>query len=376
MTGIYLHWPFCIKKCYYCDLNSHVRTDIDYQKFVDGICTELDQWQVLLPDWHAKTVFFGGGTPSLMKPEWIFRILTKIQSLWKCDLTEITLEANPTNSECIDLIGFRSAGINRISFGVQTFDPEQLLRLGRTHTSDEAKRIILSAKEIFPQVSLDLMYNLPGQTIEQVQFDLQTVIDLGIKHLSYYALTIHENTLFGQQYKANKLVLPSEDIFCNSYDLIYKLLTEYGMDHYEISNFAFPQNESLHNLGYWRYHPFIGIGPGAHSRIKLNSDIYAVENHKLPEKWLDSLVYDFSGKSTFEKLTLEVIRQEELLMKLRLHRGLEWEEISRLIPKNISSKLDQLEMIGAVYLKPNGFSLTSSGLLKYNSILRYLADHC
>jgi oxygen-independent coproporphyrinogen-3 oxidase len=340
---------------------------------VDGLCTELEQWHCLLPEWNANTIFFGGGTPSLMKPEWIGCILNKIKSLWKCEPSEITLEANPTNAECIDLAGFRRAGINRISFGVQTFNPQQLLKLGRTHTGDQAREIVIASKELFPRVSLDLMYNLPGQTIEEIAFDLETVIALQIQHVSYYALTIHENTVFGQQYKANRLILPDEELFCTSYELIHTQLTEYGMQQYEISNFAFPGHQALHNLGYWKYYPFLGVGPGAHSRISLDGAIYAVENHKLPEKWLANLAENLAGKCVFEKLPAEITRQEELLMKLRLLEGLDLDDITRLLPEDIWNKLNQLEAIGAVQMRGNGFGLTSSGLLKYNSILRYLA---
>lgn len=370
--GIYVHWPFCIKKCYYCDLNSHVREGIAYEKYVDKLCQELEVWHTKFPEATVSTVFFGGGTPSLMKPAWIARILQLIKSKWKSSPSEITIEANPTTTECSDLDGFLLAGINRLSFGVQTFNDIQLQTLGRTHTGNQALLIIKHAMQLFNRVSVDLMYNLPDQSLDQIKDDLSIIMNLNIQHLSYYALTIQDNTAFGELYRTNKLNLPNEEEFCNAYELITSTLKLYGMHHYEISNFSFPDHESQHNLIYWRYLPFIGVGPGAHSRITLHEKLYAVANHKVPEKWLYS---SFNDKASFEEIDRIDVIKEKLLMNLRIIEGISMQDIDRLLPESALKKLHTLVEIGAGQIVNEVFSLNTNGFLKYNAILKYmLAD--
>lgn len=348
-----------------------MRESADYQVFANAICEELKYWANRYPELVVKTIFFGGGTPSLMKPVWIAEICKLIQSIWATNLVEITLEANPTHTEIHSLKEFSKAGINRISFGVQSFNDKLLTSIGRTHSGNNALRIIIEAKAIFPDVSIDLMYNLPQQSLKDIEYDLSVVSQLGLKHVSYYALTIEDKTLFGQMYKMGKLRLPNDAQFCDAYNLIAGHLTNLGMEQYEISNFAFPGHESKHNLIYWKYENFLGIGPGAHSRLRLDM-VHEVQNHRLPEKWLSSVQENGNGIELLQRLDHEIALQEELLMKLRLKDGLNNEEITRLLPDNIHDKLDNLLCSGDVMRSQNGFALTSQGFLKYNAVLRYL----
>ena len=364
--SLYIHWPFCIKKCHYCDLNSHVDPHHNGIDYVDAIITELIYYYNKFPNYIVNTIFFGGGTPSLMKSEWIKKIIDKISELWESELYEITLEANPSNQEC-DLLGLKNAGINRISFGVQSFDDQTLLTLGRTHTANEAITMIKKAQLIFDKVSIDLMYGLPNETLEIIGLTLDKIIELEIKHLSIYSLTIEKNTVFGQM----ALELPDEDQFCKTYELILEKTKLAKLQQYEISSFAMPGYESQHNINYWEYGNWLGIGPGAHSRMK--QSMY-IENEKLPKKWLQKTQDFHYGSKAFGELSELDIAKERLLMGLRQSCGMKVDLIKTLFGNEIIDKLNNLEIIGDVSITENNVFITQYGFLRYNAIIRYLWD--
>ena len=361
-----------MKKCSYCDLNSHVRSEYDYEEFLKLIIREIEWWNRKKPNLSVKTIFFGGGTPSLMKAEWIKSIIDKIKLIWDCtQLTEVTIEANPAITECTDLAALKWAGINRISFGVQSFSNNILKVLGRTHDAEQALGLIEAAQNIFDEVSIDLMYAIPGQTLDDIQLALDHIINKKLTHVSWYALTIHENTEFGNLYKMGKLKLPEDDIFCDTYWLIHNALTKVGMIHYEISNFSYPQYMSKHNMIYWDYQNFLGIGPGAHSRIHLDSATWQVANYKLPEKWGNSVIDKGNGIEVFEPINPETMQEEEFIMKMRTYKGLNADEVHRLIQDK--KKIDSMLSINCINRNDSGgISLTAEGFLKYNSVIRYL----
>ena len=361
--GLYIHWPFCVKKCGYCDLNSHVRESIDQQFYINKLHDELDNWHSIVPDAAIETIFFGGGTPSLLPANAIGDLIEHAKVLWKSEPSEITLEANPTYLECRNLHELKSAGVNRMSFGVQTFNDAKLLELGRTHTSAQAYDIVNQALTIFDLVSLDLMYNLPKQTVADVVYDLARILDLGVKHVSYYALTIHANTDFGRMYEARKLVLPNEDVFCDSYNQIVSTLEGAGLKQYEISNFCAPGHESRHNLCYWRYMPFIGVGAGAHSRVIIANQRYEVENHKVPEKWAE-----LSGHKVFQPLDATTEYEEKVLMQFRIAEGMPLADL----PVTANTRISDLVVTGNMWHSGDRIGLTRDGFLRYNAILKLL----
>jgi putative oxygen-independent coproporphyrinogen III oxidase len=368
--SIYIHWPFCIRKCYYCDLNSHVQ-DHDGEEFTEKLIKEIKYYQRMHPDFKVKTIFFGGGTPSLMKAEWIASVIKQVCH-WRNEIQEVTIEANPTNGECIKLLDLKEAGIDRISFGVQSFDNTILKSLGRNHTSSDAISMVTQAQSIFDKISLDLMYGLPNQNLDIMQQSLDQFVKLNIKHLSIYSLTIEKNTAFGQMHLANKLKLPSENLVCDMYDLIVSTMRDVGLEQYEISNFALPGHESKHNLVYWRYGNWIGIGPGAHSRFRYNDNTIEVANIKSPNQWLENVESYGRGNESEGIVDKKTALEEELIMKLRLKEGLDKQDIAKIFPNSIKSKLINLVNTGDIIGDNNGFHLTSKGFLRYNAVLKYI----
>ncbi len=372
--AVYIHWPFCRKKCFYCDLNSHVREKITLEHYFEGLLKEISLWKK-----HKITsIFFGGGTPSLMKPEWIQAIISELKK-WSTFIPEITLEVNPSSLESYSLERFRDAGINRISFGVQSFDDQILQFLGRTHTAQEAIQWIRKAQQLFSNMSIDLMYGIPNQSLQTLKETLDVVLNLNLPHISLYALTLEKNTKFGQLYERAQLKMPQDDLIADQYELILQKLKHYL--HYEISNFA--KNESYrskHNLTYWRYKPFIGIGPGAHSRIWIDNEWYAIHNLKLPEQWLQKVqnntaVHDLSNLQNnigiIEKIDQKIFKMEQFLMNLRTHEGISLVNNTFLQ----TDKLQKLHDVGdAIYDANISFRLTNKGFLRYNAIFRYLFD--
>lgn len=359
--SIYMHWPFCIRKCNYCDLNSHVDPEHDGPQYVDGMLAELRRYGILYPNLEINTIFLGGGTPSLMKAEWIEQLINKIYKLWRVSSdVEITMEANPSSSA--DLEGFRSAGINRISFGVQAFQDHILKFLGRDHTAQDAIKAIEKGMSIFPRSSIDIIYGVPGQTMSDMQENLNYIKKLGLQHVSMYALTIEPNTLFGRI----NLALPPENDFCDMYDLLVSEMPKLGLMQYEISNFAAYGEESRHNLNYWQYGNWLPIGPGACGRISAQGKRFSIENIKQPRKWLSNSI----NQTEIVEISLQDALEEEFIMKLRILDGLTKNDIRRMQISDL--RIENMIATESIVNTASGICLTSEGWLKYNSVIRYL----
>jgi oxygen-independent coproporphyrinogen-3 oxidase len=323
--GVYVHWPFCLSKCPYCDFNSHVRHQaIDEARFVKAFEAEIATTAARAPGRTVSSIFFGGGTPSLMQPATVGAILDAIGKHWAiAPNTEITLEANPTSVEATRFKGYRAAGVNRVSLGVQALNDAQLKALGRMHTAQEALDAIAIARSVFDRYSFDLIYARPGQTEAEWRAELARAISEAAEHLSLYQLTIEEGTPFAALHAAGKLAVPDADHARILYDVTQEVTAAQGLPSYEISNHARVGAESRHNLVYWRYHEYAGIGPGAHGRLVVDGVRHATATEKRPESWLMRVEAGGHGIITDETLTREEMADEFLLMGLRLAEGID-----------------------------------------------------
>jgi putative oxygen-independent coproporphyrinogen III oxidase len=323
--GVYVHWPFCLSKCPYCDFNSHVRrAAIDETRFVRAFAAEIASTAARVPDRTVSTIFFGGGTPSLMQPATVGAILDAIAQHWSvAPDAEVTLEANPTSVEATRFRGYRAAGINRVSLGVQALDDRVLGELGRLHTADEAIRAVHVARSVFERYSFDLIYARPQQTPAEWAKELTRALDEAGEHLSLYQLTIEPETPFATLHAAGKLKIPNDDMARALYDTTQDICAAHGLPAYEISNHARPGAECRHNLVYWRAHQYAGIGPGAHGRLDIGGDRYATATEKRPESWLTRVEGEGHGLITDDVLTREEMADEFLLMGLRLAEGID-----------------------------------------------------
>ena len=288
--AVYVHWPFCLSKCPYCDFNSHVRqAGVDQARFVRAFESEIAATAERVPGRTVSTIFFGGGTPSLMQPATVQAILDTIAKHWSiAPDVEVTLEANPTSVEATRFRGYRSAGVNRVSLGVQALDDAALKELGRLHTAQEALDAVAVARAIFARYSFDLIYARPRQTPAAWGAELKRAIAEAAEHLSLYQLTIEQETPFFALRAAGKLAVPDDDRARDLYDLTQSICADAGLPAYEISNHARPGAECRHNLVYWRGHEYAGVGPGAHGRLNIGGRRYATETEKRPEAWLDA----------------------------------------------------------------------------------------
>ena len=323
--GVYVHWPFCAAKCPYCDFNSHVRTAIDEAGWIDGILKELD-WVAVHQTQRpvVETVFFGGGTPSLMSGASVGRILQKIAALWPlANDPEITLEANPASADAGRFADYRAAGVNRVSLGVQALNDADLKKLGRLHDVAEARNALKMAMNTFDRVSLDLIYARPDQTDAQWRAELKEALGFGTEHLSLYQLTIEPETPYALLHKNGSLQIPDDDLAAGLYETTQELTEAAGRPAYEISNHAVPGAESRHNLIYWRYGDYAGVGPGAHGRVSLGGRRTATAAIKLPERWIDTV--SKTGHGFAEQVAVHDgdAAREHLLMNLRLREGLD-----------------------------------------------------
>jgi putative oxygen-independent coproporphyrinogen III oxidase len=342
--GVYLHWPFCLSKCPYCDFNSHVRhAAIDETRYVRAFEAEIAATAVRAPGRTVTTIFFGGGTPSLMQPATVGAILDAVAKHWTvAPDVEVTLEANPTSVEATRFRGYRAAGVNRVSLGVQALDDASLKALGRLHTAREALDAVEIARSVFGRYSFDLIYARPGQTPEQWTAELKQAIAEAAEHLSLYQLTIEPDTPFSMLHKAGKLVVPDEDLARTLYDTTQEVCDIAVLPAYEISNHARPGSECRHNLVYWRSHEYAGIGPGAHARLDIDGVRRAIATEKRPESWLMRVESLGHGVIVDDALTREQRADEFLLMGLRLAEGIDpvrYEDISGrpLDPKRIKA---------------------------------------
>lgn len=323
--GVYVHWPFCQAKCPYCDFNSHVRaTGIDEERFVEAFRREIAHAGDMAPGRTVTSIFLGGGTPSLMKPETVGAILEAIAQSWSIARgAEITLEANPTSVEATRFRGYRAAGVNRVSMGIQALNDYDLRRLGRLHSVDEALKAVDVAARNFQRFSFDLIYARPEQTPAAWRAELERAIGYAADHLSLYQLTIEPGTWFERLHAAGKLVVPNADEARALYDVTQEVCDRAGMPAYEISNHAKPGAESRHNLLYWRYGEYAGIGPGGHGRIMTAKGRMATATERSPEDWLARVERYGHGLIEQTLLTREEAGDEFLLMGLRLREGIE-----------------------------------------------------
>ncbi len=379
--GIYLHWPFCKAKCPYCDFNSHVRHQpVDQDRFASAMISELELYASRLKgagrSAPVTSVFFGGGTPSLMQPAIVGRLLDAIADLWTvAPDAEITLEANPTSVEAEHFKGYASAGVNRVSLGVQSLYDDQLRFLGRMHSAEEAKAAIKLAQQHFARMSFDLIYARPHQTPEAWAKELDEAIALAADHLSLYQLTIEQDTPFFALYRNGKFELPDEDTSVALYEMTHERLAMHGLPNYEISNHARPGYESRHNLTYWRYGDYVGVGAGAHGRLQLANGRLATSNERHPESWLKRVEQQGTGSIEEEILTLEEQSDEFLIMGLRVREGISLGRYEKLAGRRLSDKrIDGLIEEGLLLREGDRIRATRAGFLVLNALVADLAS--
>jgi putative oxygen-independent coproporphyrinogen III oxidase len=375
--ALYVHWPFCKAKCPYCDFNSHVRGQIDQQAWQAAYLAEIDRAARETPDRILRSVFFGGGTPSLMEGPLVAAILDRVAKHWRfSNDIEITLEANPTSVEAGRFQAYRAAGVNRVSLGLQALNDADLRRLGRQHSAAEALAAFALARDVFPRVSGDLIYARQDQTLSQWRAELQQLIALGPDHLSLYQLTIEEGTAFGALARAGKLKgLPDEDLAADMYAATTEITVQAGLSAYEVSNYAAPGAESRHNLVYWRMGDYLGIGPGAHGRLTLDGARYATDTHRNPEAWL-AAVRAGSGEKPREVLDRAAQGTEYLLMALRLSEGASLGRFARMTGKTlVPGRIATLVEDGFLAIDGDQIAATDSGRLLLNRlVLELLPD--
>jgi oxygen-independent coproporphyrinogen-3 oxidase len=322
--ALYVHWPFCLAKCPYCDFNSHVRDRIDQTRFARALRRELATEAERLGRRRLTSVFFGGGTPSLMDPSTVAALLDDATRYFDpADDLEVTLEANPTSIEAGRLADYRSAGVNRVSIGIQSLDQAALRTLGRQHSATEAVAALALARRLFPRVSFDLIYARPGQDLPGWRAELRAALAIAADHLSLYQLTIEPATQFEALHRQGKIVLPDPDTAAALYDATGEECARAGLLAYEISNYARPGEESRHNLAYWRYLDYAGIGPGAHGRVTLAGSLHATRRHRAPEPWAERVELTGHGLTASDPVPPEERAREALLMGLRLTEGIE-----------------------------------------------------
>jgi putative oxygen-independent coproporphyrinogen III oxidase len=373
--GLYLHWPFCQSKCPYCDFNSHVAARIDQTRWLRAFEAEVDRIGALTQGRILNTVFFGGGTPSLMEAATVQGILDRIRATWTlANDIEITLEANPGSVEAARFEGYAKAGVNRVSLGIQSLDPEDLRRLGRMHSVEEAAKAIAIAQSAFDRVSIDLIYARQNQSLPAWRDELHRAIDFGTPHLSLYQLTIEDGTVFGQMHAKDLLKgLPEEDLSADMFELTQEITATAGLPAYEVSNHARPGDESRHNLIYWRMGDYAGIGPGAHGRLTLDSQRFATEAERQPTPWLDRTLARPGSAETTGHLSPEERAAEYLMFALRLREGASLQRFATLAGQPLSEKsLGEVEALGLLARESDRISTTDQGVMMLNGILRAL----
>jgi len=371
--ALYVHWPFCVSKCPYCDFNSHVRASIDQDEWRAALLADLAHEAALLPDRRLRSIFFGGGTPSLMDPVTAEAIITSARNLWDAseDL-EVTLEANPNSAEAEKFADLARAGVNRISLGLQSFDDRSLAFLGRAHSADEGLKALESAQNAVDRVSFDLIYALPGETEQAWDANLNRAIGLGTEHLSLYQLTIEPGTRFATMVAMHEFEPLDMDRSATLFELTQERAANAGIPAYEISNHARSGAESRHNLSYWRYQDYAGVGPGAHGRRLGMRTV----RHKKPENFLSAVSRNSHGISEEEVLTTQEATNEALVMGLRLAEGIEPELLSiRFGGQAIVAETAVSRMVGHGLLERDGSRLrtTPAGRLLLDSILAEIA---
>jgi len=375
--GVYLHWPFCLSKCPYCDFNSHVRREqIDEARWVRAFTAEIGSTAARVSGRVVSTIFFGGGTPSLMQPQTVAAVIEAIARHWPiAPDAEITLEANPTSVEAERFRGYRAAGVNRVSLGVQALDDRALAALGRTHSAREALDAVGVARAVFDRYSFDLIYARPEQTPEQWSRELRAGLLEAGEHVSLYQLTIEPETPFAALHAAGKLHPPDENTARILYDVTQEICAAHGLPAYEISNHARPGGECRHNLVYWRAHEYAGIGPGAHGRLDIAGDRHATATEKRPEAWLARVEKEGHGLVTDEVLTTAEHADEFLLMGLRLAEGIDPTRYTQIAGRPLEpDRIAMLRQHDLIEMTPAGrMRVTLSGFPLLDSVVADLA---
>jgi putative oxygen-independent coproporphyrinogen III oxidase len=367
MLALYIHWPFCISKCPYCDFNSHVSAAVDHERWRSALLTELNHYAEQTQGRELQSIFFGGGTPSLMEPKTVQALIEEVHKLWPTasDL-EITLEANPGTVDMERFKSFQQAGINRLSMGIQSLHDDQLQFLGRKHSAAEALTALQMARDIFPRYSFDLIYARPNQTLIAWEKELSHALTLAGDHLSLYQLTIEPGTSFYTRHNRGDFQIPQDDLAADLYTLTEQVMRAAGRPSYEVSNYAQPGQESRHNLMYWRYKDYIGVGPGAHGRLTRDGIKTATKGIRGPELWLQAVEAKGHGAAEKTVINSEQQVQERLMMGLRLTEGVPLNEIEESISLQ---KLAILEEGGFITMGGSNLKLTPEGRLCLNAVL-------
>lgn len=374
--GLYIHWPFCQAKCPYCDFNSHVSAKIDQWAWARAYLIEIDRIGFETNGRLLRSVFFGGGTPSMMDPEIVDAILSKVRATWSMtNDIEITLEANPTSVEAGRFAGYRQAGVNRVSMGIQALNDIDLKALGRMHSTYEALKAFDVARTEFDRVSFDLIYARQGQTREAWALELKQALSMAIDHLSLYQLTIEGGTAFGDRYAAGKLRnLPDEDSAADMYEVTQVICEDAGFPAYEVSNHAKSGAESIHNKIYWQYGDYAGIGPGAHGRLTIGGTKFATETPLAPGLWLKQVNETACGEKDRAALKASDQTTEFLLMGLRLTSGVDMSRLAVDERSKFGTKIRELEGMGLVQQEGSQLVVTPNGRPILNAVLRHLLE--
>jgi putative oxygen-independent coproporphyrinogen III oxidase len=375
--GVYVHWPFCLSKCPYCDFNSHVRhAAVDQDRFARAFAREIETLAARVPGREITSIFLGGGTPSLMRPQTVGAVLDAIGKHWPVAAdVEVTLEANPTSVEASRFRGYRSAGVNRVSLGVQALDDASLKVLGRLHSAREALDAVAIARTVFDRASFDLIYARPDQTPRMWAEELKRAISEAAEHLSLYQLTVEPDTPFFGLHAAGKLKTPDETTARALYDVTQEVCAQHGLPAYEISNHARPGAECRHNLVYWRGQEYAGIGPGAHGRLDIDGIRHAVAMEKRPETWLMRVEASGHGIITDDHLNSEECADEFLLMGLRLAEGIDPERYAALSGRALDPRrIAVLRQEGAIVVDADGrLRVTKAGFPVLDAVVADLA---
>jgi len=376
--GLYIHWPFCLSKCPYCDFNSHVREKVDHKRWKAALLRELESTAQEQEGRNLVSIFLGGGTPSLMEPDTVASLLEKAKSLFPtADTLEVTLEANPSTVEADRFKAFSAAGINRLSLGVQSLDDKALSFLGRRHSAKEALQALEIAATYFPRFSFDLIYARPEQTLASWKTELSEALGYAKDHLSLYQLTIEPQTVFATRFERGEKMIPEEDQAALLYETTEEIMRKAGLPPYEVSNYAAHGQECRHNLLYWNFEDYIGIGPGAHGRITQGKIKWTTYRYKVPETWLEAVEANGHGLQASQPLSALERLHELTLMGLRLTTGLEIERLSEETGLTVeeaysSHSLDLLEKEGLLKRTTTHLIPTFDGRLRLNSLIAFL----
>jgi oxygen-independent coproporphyrinogen-3 oxidase len=375
--GLYIHWPFCQSKCPYCDFNSHVAERIDQKRWLQAYLAEIDRLGRDTSGHRLRSVFFGGGTPSLMDPDTVFAILDRVRTTWAvANDWEVTLEANPGSVEAGKFRAFRAAGVNRLSMGVQALNDADLKRLGRLHTAADAIAAFDIARACFDRVSFDLIYARQDQTPEDWTQELTRALDMAIDHLSLYQLTIEDGTAFGDRHARGGLKgLPDEDRSVTLYEITQDLCSSAGLHAYEISNHSRAGAQSEHNLIYWRGGDYAGVGPGAHGRLTLAGQRWATEALKQPSGWLEAVDKRGTGELPRDEITSSARAQEYVLMSMRLAEGLDTARLEAISGYALTSAaIAELSALNLIVSGSGRVKATAQGRIVLNSVIRRLTE--